>query len=266
MAMTSAEISELVEKLKNKYSEYSRKNPTWFNREAFEERLLMAVKNRMNMEGFILAEISNFEKIKTKYEKKKNEKSFSQQVDRIIDEQLARIKKYPAIIFHPKAGVELSHFYGALTDFALHYADVLFIVAVDGSLKDWLIAFEEKLHKYAVPRGRLNSPRIEDHIAKLRRPDTPEIDIERDKNDYLKESAFLLHEFVDFCEGLLESRDAEWERPLQTKKLSVEKDRKKRIMKIFAGLTGYGTIMKARDQAKAIIDDFRLGAFKRQRQ
>jgi hypothetical protein len=264
MAMTDSEINKLVEKLKNKYSEYSRKNPVWFNLDAFEDRLLMAVRNRMNMEGFILAEISNFEKIRTKYEKKKNEKSFSQQVDRIIDEQLARIKKYDEIKFHPKAGVEISHFYGALTDFALHYLEALFLIAAEKSLKDRVISFAERLRSLAVPRGKLPCPRIEDHIVKLKVPGTPEIEIEKDKNDYLKESAFLLHEIDDFCDGLLESRDPEWGNPLQMKKLTVEKETRKRIMHNFAGLTGYGAIMKVRDQAKAIIDDFRLGAFRKQ--
>src|SRR4030067_2189819 len=111
MAMSDAEINKLILKLRNKYSEYSKKNPAWFNREAFEERLTMAFQNKMNMEGFILAEISNFEKIKSKYEKKKSEKPFADQVERIIGEHLARMKKYPEIRFHPKAGVEISHFY-----------------------------------------------------------------------------------------------------------------------------------------------------------
>jgi hypothetical protein len=263
MAMTDAEINKLVEKLKNKYSEYSRKNPTWFNREAFEERLLMAVRNNMNMEGFILAEISNFEKVKTRYEKRKKRSSFAEQVDRIIDEQLARIKKYPAVDFHPKAGVEISHFYGALSDFTLNYFDALFIVATDKSLKERLVTFQGALGVLAVPRGSLSSPRIEDHIVKLKRADAREIEIETDKNDYLKESAFLLHEIIDFCGSLLEARNAEWENPLRTDKLFVENQRKKRIIKLFAGLTGYGAIMKVRDQAGAIIEDFRLGAFRR---
>ncbi len=49
MAMSGDEIDLLIEKLKKRYAEYSRKNPTWFNIEAFNDRLLMAYRNRMNM-------------------------------------------------------------------------------------------------------------------------------------------------------------------------------------------------------------------------
>ncbi|TFH38149.1 MAG: hypothetical protein E4G96_10850, partial [Chrysiogenales bacterium] len=145
MTMSVAEINQLVVKLKQKYSEYSEKNPTWFNRQAFEERLLMAVRNRMNMEAFILAEVSNFEKVRERYEKKKGEKPFAQQVDRIIEEMTARIMKYPEIRFHPKAGMEISRFYGAISLFALDYFPVLYIIAVEKPQKDRLVAFEAEM-------------------------------------------------------------------------------------------------------------------------
>ncbi len=264
MAMSEGEIGQLIEKLKKRYSEYSKKNATWFNVEAFNDRLIMAYRNRMNMEAFILAEISNFEKIKDKYDKKKNEKSFSEQVDRIIDEITARMKKYPAIQFHPKAGLEITHFYGALVEFELHYFPVLFVVAEDKPLKDRLIAFEGELNNLAAPRGKLPAKRIEDHLMKLRLRNSRELEIERDKNEYLKESAFLLHDIMDFCDGCIEARNPEWENPLRMNRLFVEDRRKKAISALFTGLTGYGAIMKVRDYAGEIIDDFRLTAFRRQ--
>jgi len=264
MAMSGDEIDLLIEKLKKRYAEYSRKNPTWFNIEAFNDRLLMAYRNRMNMEAFILAEIANFEKVRQKYEKKKNEKSFSEQVDKIIEEMTARVKKYPAIQFHPKAGVEITHFYGALSEFELHYFAVLFVLAEEKPLKDRLIAFEGELNNLAAPRGKLPAKRIEDHLVKLRLRQSSEIEIERDKNNYLKESAFLLHEIIDFCDGLIEARNPQWANPLRMSRLYIEDGRRTVISALFAGLTGYGAIMKVRDYAAGIIDDFRLGAFRRQ--
>lgn len=264
MAMTEGEISQLIDKLKKRYAEYSKKNPTWFNVEAFNDRLLMAYKNRMNLEAFILAEIANFEKIREKYDKKKNEKSFSEQVDRIIDEMTARVKKYPGIQFHPRAGLEITHFYGALAELEQHYFPVLFVIAEDKALKDRLIAFENELNDLAAPRGTLPAKRIEDHLMMLRLRHSRELEIERDKNEYLKESAFLLHDIIDFCDGLIEARNQEWENPLRMSRLFVEERRKKAITDIFSGLTGYGAIMKVRDYAAGIIDDFRLAAFRRQ--
>jgi hypothetical protein len=264
MAMSDDEIDRLIEKLKQKYSEYSAKNPTWFNYNAFRDRLMVAIKNRMNLEAFILAEIANFEKVREKYEKKKNEKSFSEQVDRIIDEQTARIKKYPELRFHSRAGLEIAHLYGALFEFTQDYFAVLFAVIEDKALKDRLISVQQALGELAVPRGTLPSRRIEDHAMKLRRPDVTELELERDKNEYLKESAFLLHDIIDFCDGLIEARNREWENPLRMNKLYIDERRKKAVTGLFTGLTGYGAIMKVRDYAAAIIDDFRLTAFRRQ--
>jgi hypothetical protein len=264
MAMSDDEIDRLIEKLKQKYSEYSAKNPTWFNYDAFRDRLMMAIRNRMNREAFILAEIANFEKVREKYDKKKSEKSFSEQVDRIIDEQVARIKKYPELRFHPRAGLEIMHLYGALSEFAQGFFAVLFAVIEDKALKDRLISFQQALGELAVPRGTLPSRRIEDHLAKLRIPGVPEIELERDKNEYLKESAFLLHEIIDFCDGLVAGRNPDWENPLRMGKLYIDDRRKKTVTDIFTGCTGYGAIMKVRDHAAAIIEDFRLTAFRRQ--
>jgi hypothetical protein len=216
------------------------------------------------MEAFILAEIANFEKIKEKYEKKKGEKPFSAQVDRIIDEITARIRKYPEIKFHPKAGMEISHFYGALCGFALEYFAVLFALIEDKSQKDRLIVLEGALNALAAPRGKLPAKRIEDHSMILRRRGVSEIDIERDRNEYLKESAFLLHDIIEFCDSLIEGRNAGWETPLRLNRLFVEDKRKKAILRTFTGLTGYGAIMKVREQAAAIIEDFRLSAFRKQ--
>ncbi len=264
MAMSDDEIDRLLEKLKQKYADYSAKNPTWFNYDAFRDRLLVAVKNRMNREAFILAEIANFEKVREKYEKKKSEKPFSEQVDRIIDEQTARIKKYPELRFHPRAGFEIAHLYGALAGFARDYFVVLFAVVEDKALKDRLLSFQDKLAVLAVPRGALPSRRIEDHLMKLRLPAIPEIDIERDKNEYLKESAFLLHDIMDFCDGMIDARNPEWETPLRMNKLFLDDRRKNAVTDLFTGLTGYGAIMKVRDYAAGIIEDFRLTAFRRQ--
>ena len=119
MALSPQELNLLIQKLRSKYADYAQKHSAaWFNIAPFEERLAMAQKNRMDIEAFVLAEIANFEKLKTKYDAKKNQKSFSDKVDKIIEEQLARIKKYPPQNFHPKAHIEMVYAYGALRDFA----------------------------------------------------------------------------------------------------------------------------------------------------
>jgi len=266
MPLKREEIDELVKKLRDRYRDYSEKyNRTWFDLDAFDQRLGMAIKNRMNLEGFILAEISNFEKLKERYDKKKREKenSFSKEVNRIIEENTARIKKYPAILFHPKCDIEISHFYGALSCLTLELIPVFWLIAPDGSIKNMVNSIEERLGRLAVARGEKQPVRIADHILKLNRPNVKEIEIEKDRNDYLKEGAFLLHEVVELCEYLIEMKNEEWNYPIQFRKLFIEEERRKRIFENFHDMTGFGAILKVRDYALSVIEDFRLSAFKK---
>jgi hypothetical protein len=264
MRLNRNEIEQLIEKLRSKYSDYaSRYKGKWFDGKAFEERLAMAIENKMNLEGFVLAEIKNFEEISLRYEKKKQEKSFSREVDRIIDEITARIKKYPRIQFHGRAGLEISHFYGGLSDFALNYMPVLRIVLDVHQDKNKLNGFEEVLGELSLPRGGKYPKRIEDHIMVLSRKKTVELDIERDKNNYLRESAFILHQIIDYCDELIQLKIPEWEMPLRFDKLFIERERRSRISEIFKNHTGYGAIIRISERAGEIIGDFRLSSFKK---
>lgn len=264
MPLSRQEVDILIEKLRGKYRDCAKKySPKWFNADSFEERLRMSLNNRMNLEGFIFAEIAAFEKLKEKYEKKKSAGTFSQKVDRIIEENTARIRKYPAISFHPRAGIEIVHFYGAISEFTLHALPVLRLIADDNGIKNRLNDLESALDSLATPRGSRPPKRIEDHSLLLSRRGAGELEIERDKNEYLKESAFVLHDIVTLCDELMERRDGQWEQPLRFDRLYCEGERKKRVVKRFSGHTGYGAILEIRDLAAGVIEDFRLQAFRR---
>ena len=266
MPLKKEEIDGLVKKLRERYKEYSEKhNRTWFDLDAFDRRLSMAIRSRMNLEGFILAEISNFEKLKERYDKKKREKenSFSKEVNKIIEENTARIKKYPAILFHSRCDIEISHFYGALSHLAIELFPVFWLIAPDGSIKNRVNEIEGRLSQLAVPRGEKQPLRIADHVLMLNRPGVKDIEIEKDRNDYLKEGAFLLHEVIEFCDWLIEIKNDEWNYPIQFRKLFIEEGRKKRIFENFRDMTGFGAILKVREYALSVIDDFRLSAFKK---
>lgn len=264
MSMTEHEISILIKKLRSKYSEYSSKHsPRWFDLEAFEDRYRMAVQKRMNLEGFILAEITNFEKIKERYEKKKSTGSFSQKIEKIMEENLERVKKYPPIDFHGSADVEIRHLYGGLSVILTHDLPVLWTLIRDKQMKDLFIELEDRIDYLAAPKGNLYSKRIESHINVLRRPGVVEIDIEKDRNDYLKECAFVLHDLSEFCSRLLLMRDPEWESPVQFDRVFLDESRKKNLLKRFSGLTGYGVIVQVQESCNSLIEDFRLQAFRR---
>lgn len=264
MALTSHEIDLLIKKLRERYLEYGRKySRAWFNIEAFEQRYSMALEKGMNLEGFALAEITNFEKTREKYEKKKSEKPFSKMVDDIMERNAERIRKYPAVYFHPGADLEMVHFYGALQDFTLNRLPVLRLLVDEAAHIDALNRLEDAAARLAVPVGRKHSRRILDHIMVLSRPNAGGLDAEKDKNEYLRESAFLLHDILDFCDELLSIRRPEWETPVRFDRLRIEGKNRNRIVTDFSNLTGYGAILEVRNRAAETLEDFRLTAFRR---
>ncbi len=263
MPLNEREIKVLISKLRDKYREYAKKySPRWFDIDAFEERLSFALKKGMNLEGFILAEITNFEKIKEKYESKKAAKTFSEKVDQIIEEQLSRIKKYPSIKFHPRAVIETIHFYGAGNQFSLYDYPIVTYLIREEPYKSQSFEFETRLEYLFIQAGKRHPRRIEDHVLLLNRKDVSENEIEKDKNEYLKEGAFVLHAIAAFIDQLTQMRKREWEAPISFDKLFLEKERKKNIIARYSGHTPYGAFLKVKDMAENIIADFRLGAFR----
>jgi len=266
MPLNKEEIDSLIKKLRDKYRDYAKKHSAaWFNVDSFEQRLGMAIRNRMNLEGFILAEISNFEKLREQYEKKKKQKenSFSKEVDRIIEENTARIRKYPSIVFHPACGAEIARFYGALNSLAEEYFPVFRILETGVDLRNEISSLESRMETLCVKKGSRHPVRIDDHVLILSRKGVREIEIEKDSNDYLREGAFLLHEVIDLCDRMLESPAEEWNYPLTFNRLFIEEAKRKKIIESFSGLTGFGSVLRVKEYSSAVIEDFRLGAFRR---
>lgn len=273
MALSHKEIDKLVAKLRDKYREAAQtyNDRSWFSVDAFDERYKTALKRRMNLEGFILAEISAFEELKKKYEDKKNKKdiqaeqsspTFNDKVNKIIEENNARMQKYPEIKFHDYAALEITHLYGALAYFSQNLFTVFRMLLTEISHKNKIKSFEDQLVFLAVPRGGKHPKRIDDHILVLSRAKKNELDIERDKNEYLKSCAFLMHDISGFCDDLISERNKDWETPLKFDKLYVQSESRREIIKVFSSLTGYGAILKIKEYAEDIVKDFRMEAFK----
>ena len=95
MGLSEKEIDELIKKLREKIKKSTVEYDTrLFNIEAFEDRYQVALRSRMNLEAFILAEIANYEKIKTQLENERNiqepeQNTFSDKIDRIIEDNTA---------------------------------------------------------------------------------------------------------------------------------------------------------------------------------
>lgn len=266
--MDRKEADLFISKIRQKYKDYSKKyGSSIFNINPFEERFQLAIKRGMDMETFILAEIDFLKKLKEKYDEKTNvgssNREFSKKVDNIIDENNAKIEKYPEIRFHGKAGFEITHFFGAINEFAECYFSALRLMYIDPEYKKKYDELENRLAFFAVSMGTSYPKRIEDHILLISRTGVNQAQIDRDATDYLKNSAFLLHDIMNFCDTMLMHNPDFLQSPLHFSKILINGKVYDRVGEIFKGMTGSQAVNKIKEQAAAIIDDFRLRAFKR---
>ncbi len=264
MKLSSSETDTLIQKLREKYDEYAAKySKKWFDRSPFEDRFKFALVKRMDLNAFILAEIAAFEQLREKYEKAKNRSSFSEKIDRIIDAQLENIKKYKPLKFHENADFETPHMAGALAEFASAYFPVLWIVVPQGPMRDVLLALDRSLDAVGALSGSRLPQKLEDYALFLSRKGTSELENEKAKNAYLKETAFFLHDCADFCDEVICERLPEFDLPIQFSKTHISQQQKQLLIALFSDKTGYGALIGVRDRALEIIEDFRLRAFKR---
>lgn len=264
MGLKKIEIQKLIEKLQKRYDECSDKyGKKWFDKNAFEDRLRMALDNRMDLEAFILAEITNFEKIKQKYEKKKNNTSFSDKVDKIIEEQLKRLEKYPKIDFHHSANIEMKYLYGAVNLIYDIYIPALWIVLKNSDFKKYLNDIEFQICELGEKKNERFSKKVEDHITLLSRAGIREIELEKNHNNYLKECAFALYDIVELCDGAVQSREGSFSEPVSFGKSYVSSQTIDKLVKKFGGLTGYGVLLELKEYCEEMLENFRLKAFRR---
>jgi len=264
MALSNNEISAMLSKLRNKYTEYSDKyNSKYFDIYQFEQRYRHSLNNNMNKEAFILSEIAHFEKMREMFETKKTQVSVSDKFDKIIEENLSRIIKYPKITIHSNADIEITHLYGALNFIYEKIFPVMWIIIKESSKKNMLSNLDNSLAEFAAyTDGRL-AKRVEDYLMTISRRDISEIDKEKSKNLYLKEAAFQLHLLSEFCEKLINNPEQNFELPLNFSGSNISEAHRKLFLKEFSNSTGFGAIMKVKESADIIIDDFRLNAFKK---
>lgn len=117
--LNSSEKEKLLNKIRSEYKTYSLESSQIFNLKGFEERYTATLIEKGNLENFLKQEILFFEELKKKHNelKKKRELQKGETFNKIIEEQEAKISKYPKFEFHPMAKLELKYFAGAIQNF-----------------------------------------------------------------------------------------------------------------------------------------------------
>ena len=240
------DIDRAIEKLKNLYGKYAGQyGQRIFNLEGFENRYRDALKNKINLSAFLHAEILAFEELKRRVGQKlamKNpqeppaEPSYSEIADRIIEENLARVRKYSSIDFHPDAEEEATFLLGAVTDF---YNSVwgntvkLLRPLGIGSMDDFIQKMENDFSYYVVPMRGQYSRAVDDYLLVLSRKQPR--DNEKAAVNFIKYGGILLNNCRKlFIDGLNFMRG------------------KKEYVSYYQELDGF------RSQLDRLIEDFRL--------
>jgi hypothetical protein len=210
--LTPNEISRAVEKIRRRYDEYIYK---YFKprsiKNAFEDRYIEAIKASTDISNFLMAEISAVEELIRREEERVGsghaeepaQESVTERVERIVEENLARMRKYPEVPFHPVASEELRRLLGAMCKLEEKHWEVLTTCLRNtayyrSSLT--MLNLEGKLRHLAA-RGSDGVPSgLSRYMYHANRFPRNYLAIDREEKEYILESAFLLHDLGEILE------------------------------------------------------------------
>jgi len=210
--LTPSEISRAVEKIRQRYDEYIYKyfKPRTI-KNAFEDRYIEAIKASTDISNFLMAEISAVEELIRREEERVGtgqaegtpKESVTDRVERIVEQNLARTRKYPEVPFHPVASEELRRLLGAMCRLEEKHWEVLTACLRNtayyrSSLT--MLNLEGKLRHLAA-RGSDGVPSgLSRYMYHANRFPRNYLAIDREEKEYILESAFLLHELGEILE------------------------------------------------------------------
>jgi hypothetical protein len=247
--LTPSEITNVVAKIRKKYDEYHYKffKSLSYKRE-FERRYMRALKDNVDISSFLLAEISAIEELMKRAEEKylnkeiKNtavkEKSFA---DRVLEDNLNKIRKYTDINFHTDANEEIRRLFGALYSLEQEYWPMLYTALKNTGFAlstKTMMSLETQLHELGGGGREGIPPKLERYVNRLNHFPRDYSMVDKEEKNYILESAFMLHEVVNVLEGIKE------------KNTNLEPENHEQLNKVLA-------------YVNQIIDDFRLKEFKK---
>jgi hypothetical protein len=204
--LTPGEISSTVEKIRKRYDEYVAKHfkPRSL-RNAFEARYLEALRSKVDISSFLLAEISAIEELITREEQRvlagpvrasasARSPDFA---DRVLAENRRRTEKYPDVPFHADAGEEVRRLLGALQELehgrwqeiqsalqdTMYAPNSSEMLALDSELRFLAAALRDEL-----------PPALSRLVAQLRQFPRNYPGIDREEKEYVLAAAFFLND------------------------------------------------------------------------
>lgn len=204
--LSEKEIFSIIEKLRHQYDEYAEKyGKKYFNRDAFERRYLQALKDRVNLQVFVFAEVMAFEDMKKNIEQKqeeariRREKPFTQKVERLIQAMEDRYKRYPRLFGYTDISDEAQYLSGAIEEFYNNYWLKLNKIIEKNNINQ-LKQYDSITEKFRsfVSLSKASLPyEIEMYVLNIEK-----YGIERANMLFLKKSAMFLREIKLFLDSI----------------------------------------------------------------
>ncbi|MEJ2664461.1 MAG: hypothetical protein P8107_10540 [Spirochaetia bacterium] len=176
----------------------------------FENRYLHALKNNVDISSFLLAEIDAIEELLHRAEEKYlnkeikttevKEKSFA---DRVMEENVKKIRKYNDINFHKDANEEIRRLFGALNTLEQEVWPRLYTVLKSTSYAlstKTMMALETQLHELGGSSKEGIPSKLERYVTRLNHFPRDYTMVDKEEKNYILEAAFMLHDIVTVLE------------------------------------------------------------------
>ncbi|MBN1698220.1 MAG: hypothetical protein JW881_11960 [Spirochaetales bacterium] len=248
--LSPEEISDVVAKIRTKYTFYCK---TFFKssrlKDEFENRYMITLKKGYDISNFLLAEISVIEELIRKEEdriahsKPKEDSKRRNFADKIILENLEKIRKYPHLEVHRDANEEIKYLSGALNTIYETHIPMLHGLSrhIEGNLSVKTIENQESRLRVLAYGGKTSIPsQLSRYVAYLNRFPRDYRAIEWEEKEYILESAFILHDMFGTLSTILQTTS------------TLPKPEQTQLMDIIAYIRG-------------MIEDFRLKDLKRKK-
>ncbi len=207
--LTPGEIKNVVEKIRKRYDEYVYK---YFKpkilKGAFEDRYLSALRDKVDISLFLLAEISVIEELIKKEEKRistgpvfpKKQAEKKSIADKVLEENREKIGKYEEIFIHQDAPYEVKKLLGALNELDIKYWGGLAGVLRDTpySMNSATMINMEAQLRYLGNIANAGVPqRLERYLSMLKAFPRDYHALDREEKEYILEVSFFLHDMMD---------------------------------------------------------------------
>lgn len=252
--LTQEEVQALLNKIREEYQKIGSVNPS-VKLHQFEQRYLLHLKERGNIEKFLSEEMIFLEQLKDrlKVRRAKREAAEAPTINKIIEENESRLTKYPKIDFHLYAKNEIKYLYGAISDFAQNDLQLLYKIFKGTPEIRLFDDYIFQIERIGSPKKGILSARINDHIQVLNIANGNHVKIEQESQILLRDSCIALKNIVQTIEDCLKGNKIR----LSNEIIFHEKE-DAHLSTNFNGITHGTAIQKIMQTASQIIVDFRM--------